>query len=81
MEKKEPLFRISKRGAIPWWASLGIRLIGLLIALILCALISFLPDIKRVPSPVRRLAAPVLAVLCLAALASQGYAPFVYFQF
>ena len=41
MEKKEPLFRISKRGAIPWWASLGIRLIGLLIALILCALIIF----------------------------------------
>lgn len=40
-EKKEPLFRISKRGAIPWWASFGIRLIGMLIALILCALIIF----------------------------------------
>ena len=40
-EKKEPLFRISKRGAIPWWASFGIRLIGLLIALVLCALIIF----------------------------------------
>ena len=49
--------------------------------LILCALISFLPGLRKIPSPVRRLAAPVLAVLCLAALASQGYAPFVYFQF
>ncbi len=37
-EKKEPLFRITKRGAIPWWASLGVRLIGLLLALILCAM-------------------------------------------
>lgn len=35
--KKEPLFRISKRRAIPWWASLGIRLLGLLLALIICA--------------------------------------------
>ncbi len=39
--KKEPLFRISKRGVMPWWASLGIRLIGLLLALVLCALIIF----------------------------------------
>ena len=39
--KKEPLFRISKRGAVPWWGSLGIRLLGLLLALILCALIIF----------------------------------------
>ena len=49
--------------------------------LALCAALSFLPALKRLPSPVRRLAAPALAVLCLAALASQGYAPFVYFQF
>ena len=49
--------------------------------LVLCGLISFLPDLRKTPSPVRRLAPPVLAVLCLAALASQGYAPFVYFQF
>ena len=40
-DKKEPLFRISKRGMLPLWASLGIRLIGLLLALILCALIIF----------------------------------------
>ena len=40
-ETREPLFRISKRGAIPWWASLGIRLIGLLLALVLCAFIIF----------------------------------------
>ena len=40
-EKKEPLFRISKRGIMPWWASLGIRLLGLLLALVLCALIIF----------------------------------------
>lgn len=40
-DKKEPLFRIFKRGIIPWWTSLGIRLIGLLLALIVCALIIF----------------------------------------
>ncbi len=50
--------------------------------LLLCACISFLP----VPARLRgkalpRLAAPVLMLLCLAALAAQGYAPFVYFQF
>ena len=39
--KKQSLIRISKRGAIPMWKSLGIRLIGLLIALIICALIIF----------------------------------------
>ncbi len=39
--KKQSLIRISKRGAIPMWRSLGIRLIGLLIALIVCALIIF----------------------------------------
>ena len=39
--KKQSLIRISKRGAIPMWKSLGIRLIGLLIALIVCALIIF----------------------------------------
>ena len=36
------------------------------------------------PDAVRRLrffAAPVLVLLCIAALASQGFAPFVYFQF
>ena len=47
--------------------------------LALCGAISFLPAPKKLP--LARFAAPVLAVLCLAALAAQGYAPFVYFQF
>ena len=45
---------------------------------LVCAGISFLPKTKV---ECRRWAAPVLMVLCLAALAAQGYAPFVYFQF
>ena len=45
---------------------------------LVCAGISFLPKPKV---DCRRWAAPVLMVLCLAALAAQGYAPFVYFQF
>ena len=47
--------------------------------LLLCAAVSFLPAPKK--NPLRRFAAPVLMFLCLAALAAQGYAPFVYFQF
>ena len=47
--------------------------------LLICAAISFLPAPKK--NPLRRFAAPVLMILCLAALAAQGYAPFVYFQF
>jgi len=47
--------------------------------LLFCAAVSFLPMPKKVP--LIRFAAPVLMVLCLAALAAQGYAPFVYFQF
>ena len=47
--------------------------------LLLCGAISFLPAPAR--NPLRRFAAPVLMLLCLAALAAQGYAPFVYFQF
>ena len=47
--------------------------------LLICAAVSFLPAPKKVP--LRRFAAPVLMILCLAALAAQGYAPFVYFQF
>ena len=49
--------------------------------LILCGLISFCPAPKRSPVFLRRFAAPILMILCLAALAAQGYAPFVYFQF
>ena len=47
--------------------------------LLLCAAVSFLPAPKNIP--LRRFAAPVLMFLCLAALAAQGYAPFVYFRF
>ncbi len=47
--------------------------------MLVCCGVSFLPDVKNVPG--KRFAAPVLLLLCLAALASQGYAPFVYFQF
>ncbi len=47
--------------------------------LLLCGAVSFLPAPAR--NPFRRFAAPVLMLLCLAALAAQGYAPFVYFQF
>ena len=47
--------------------------------LLLCAFISFAPRLPRVRE--WRFAAPVLMLLCLAALVSQGYAPFVYFQF
>ena len=52
--------------------------------LLLCAVISFCPAPKKTNKPlllVRRFAAPVLMILCLAALAAQGYEPFVYFQF
>ena len=47
--------------------------------LVLCALISFAPRLPKVAE--WRFAVPVLMLLCLAALVSQGYAPFVYFQF
>ncbi len=46
--------------------------------LLLCAAVSFLPGM-RIRG--RKYAAPVLMILCLASLAAQGYAPFVYFQF
>jgi alginate O-acetyltransferase complex protein AlgI len=46
--------------------------------LLLCCAISFSPAVRL---PGKRVAVPVLMILCLAALAAQGYAPFVYFQF
>ncbi len=57
---------------------LTLETLSFLPMLALCAAICFLP---RVRMPLRRWMAPVLMVLCLAALAAQGYAPFVYFQF
>jgi len=47
--------------------------------LLLCGYISFAPRLPKVMH--WRMAAPILMLLCLAALASQGYEPFVYFQF
>jgi len=47
--------------------------------LLLCAFISFAPRLPKVAE--WRFAVPILMLLCLAALVSQGYAPFVYFQF
>ena len=47
--------------------------------LALCAWISFAPRLPKVMQ--WPLAAPILMLLCLAALASQGFEPFVYFQF
>ena len=39
-KKKEPLFHIVKRDAIPWYQSLGIRAVAIVLALILCAVIT-----------------------------------------
>ena len=39
---REPLFHISKRGAMKWYAAWGIRLAALLAALIVCALLTTL---------------------------------------
>ena len=40
--KQEPLFHISKRGALPWYAAWGIRGVALIAALVLCSLITVL---------------------------------------
>lgn len=40
-EKREPLIHISKRASIPLWKSLGIRLIGLIVALAVCAVVIY----------------------------------------
>lgn len=40
-QSKEPLIRISKRDYMPFWQSLGVRLIALLIALVLCGFIIY----------------------------------------
>ena len=37
----EPFIRMSKRDGMPLWKSLGIRLIGLTISLIICAVIIY----------------------------------------
>ena len=47
--------------------------------LLLCAFMAFAPHLPKMTQ--WRFAVPILMLLCLAALVSQGYAPFVYFQF
>lgn len=39
-KNKEPLFHIVKRDALPWYKSIGIRAIAIVLALILCAIIT-----------------------------------------
>ena len=64
-------------GAIPS-AGAALECAAFLPMLLVCMAISFLPSLKK---PNLMKAAPLLLILCLAALAAQGYAPFVYFQF
>ncbi len=40
-QKREPLIRISKRGMMPLWQSLGVRLIGLVLALLVCGIVIY----------------------------------------
>ena len=40
MHEKAPLFHITKRGALPWYRAWMIRAIGIIAALILCALVT-----------------------------------------
>ncbi len=40
-KSKDPLIRISKRDYMPMWKSLGVRLIGLAISLVICAIIIY----------------------------------------
>ena len=39
-KKKEPLFHIVKRDALPWYQSIGIRALAIILALILCAVVT-----------------------------------------
>ncbi|MBQ6834545.1 MAG: ABC transporter permease, partial [Lachnospiraceae bacterium] len=39
-KKKEPLFHIVKRGAIPWYQNLAIHLFAIVLALVLCAIVT-----------------------------------------
>ena len=40
-KKREPLIHITKRGALPMWHGLAIRAVGLLAALVLCAIVLY----------------------------------------
>lgn len=41
-KKKEPFFHIVKRDALPWYQSMGIRALAIVLALILCAVVTTL---------------------------------------
>ena len=74
-----PLFRAMFGGTGFASAQAALTCLSFAPLLLLCAFISFAPRLPRLAE--RRFAVPVLMLLCLAALVSQGYAPFVYFQF
>ena len=40
MNKKEPLFHIVKRGALPWYRAWGIRILAILLALVACGILT-----------------------------------------
>ncbi len=40
MNKKEPFFHIVKRDALPWYQSIGIRAIAIILALVLCGILT-----------------------------------------
>lgn len=39
-QKKEPLFHISKRASLPWYKAWGIRIIAIVLALLVCAVVT-----------------------------------------
>ena len=39
-KNKEPFFHIVKRDALPWYQSVGIRIVAIVLALILCAVVT-----------------------------------------
>lgn len=41
-KKKDPLFHIVKRGAMPWYQSLGIYVLAIILALALCAIVTMI---------------------------------------
>ena len=42
-KKKEPFFHVVKRDALPWYQSVGIRAVAIILALIVCGISLFFP--------------------------------------
>ncbi len=40
MNKKEPFFHIVKRDALPWYQAVGIRAVAIVLALVLCGILT-----------------------------------------